>query len=186
MQLTRAADYAVRVMLHLAGQPEGVVISKTVLASAADAPESFASKILQTLARAGLIQARRGVTGGFTLLPPGRRASLLDVVECIDGPIALNVCLTSGQSCDRQPECAAHRVWLQAQSAMLAVLREAKLAEMVPAGGVNRTLLNADVLAGSGKQEEDQNRPQGKLLRKSRAGRTHPAIAGVGRKRGKQ
>jgi len=184
MQLTRAADYAVRVMLHLAGQPEGVIISKTILANAADVPESFASKILQTLARAGLIQARRGVAGGFTLLPLGRQASLLDVVECIDGPIALNVCLTSGQSCDRHPECAAHRVWLQAQSAMLAVLREAKLAEMVPAERVRPTLLDADVLTGSGKQELDQVRPQGKLLRRGSARRTLPAGARVRRKTG--
>lgn len=186
MQLTRAADYAVRVMLHLAGQPEGAVISKTVLANAADAPESFASKILQTLARAGLIEARRGVAGGFTLLPPGRRASLLDVVECIDGPIALNVCLSSGQSCERQPECAAHRVWLQAQSAMLAVLGEAKLAEMVPARRVHRTLLDAGALMGRGKQKEDQTRPLGTVLRKSRAGHALPAGAGVRRKTGKQ
>ena len=132
MQLTRAADYAVRVMLHLASQPEGAVVSKTVLAKAAEAPESFLSKILQTLARAGLIQARRGVVGGFFLLPRGAQASLLDVVEAMDGPIALNVCVASGDSCDRHAECPAHQVWLQAQSAMLSVLREAKIAEMVP------------------------------------------------------
>ena len=74
MQLTRAADYAVRVMIHLASQPEGAVVSKTVLAKASEAPESFLSKILQTLARAGLIQARRGVEGGFLLLPRGAQS----------------------------------------------------------------------------------------------------------------
>lgn len=129
MQLTRAADYAVRVMIHLACQPEGAVVSKTVLAKAAEAPESFLSKILQTLAHAGLIQARRGVEGGFSLLPLGAQASLLDVVESMDGPIALNVCLNSG-ACRREAECAAHEVWMRAQSAMLSVLREAKIAEM--------------------------------------------------------
>ena len=133
MQLTRAADYAVRVMIHLASQPEGAVVSKTLLAQAAEAPESFLSKILQTLARAGLIQARRGVAGGFSLLARGAQASLLDVVECIDGPVALNVCVTSGTSCHRQAECAAHQVWLRAQSAMLSVLRQAKIADMIPA-----------------------------------------------------
>jgi Rrf2 family protein len=133
MQLTRAADYAVRVMIHLASQPEGAVVSKNYLAKTAEAPESFLSKILQTLARSGLIQARRGVEGGFVLLPRGAQASLLEVVEAMDGPIALNVCVTSGTACHRHAECPAHGVWLRAQEAMLSVLREAKIAEMVPA-----------------------------------------------------
>ncbi len=71
MQLTRAADYAVRVMIHLASLPVGTVVSKTLLAKATEAPESFLSKILQMLARAGLIRAQRGVVGGFSLLPRG-------------------------------------------------------------------------------------------------------------------
>lgn len=130
MQLTRAADYAIRVMIHLASQPEGTVVSKTLLAQAAEAPESFLSKILQTLARSGLIQARRGVEGGFVLLPRGAQASLLDVVESIDGPVALNLCLGSASACHRAAGCAAHQVWIRAQSAMVEVLREAKIAEM--------------------------------------------------------
>jgi Rrf2 family protein len=130
MQLTRAADYAVRVMIYLASQPEGAVVSKSNLAKAAEAPESFLSKILQSLARAGLIQARRGTVGGFSLLSRGAGASLLDVVEAIDGPIALNICLTSGGSCHRHKECAAHDVWVRAQGAMLAVLGAAKIAEL--------------------------------------------------------
>lgn len=130
MQLTRAADYAVRVMIHLASLPEGTVVSKTLLAQEAEAPESFLSKILQTLARSGLIQARRGVEGGFSLLPRGAQASLLDVVESVDGIIALNQCLGSTAACHRAAGCAAHQVWQRAQAAMVAVLREAKIADM--------------------------------------------------------
>lgn len=149
MQLTRAADYAVRVMIHLARQPEGAVVSKTLLAKAAEAPESFLSKILQSLARSGLIQARRGTVGGFSLLSRGAEASLLDVVEAIDGPIALNICLTSGVSCHRYAECPAHDVWVRAQGAMLAVLREAKVAELVPGKHRSPPLLNIAELPDS-------------------------------------
>ncbi|MGA3126706.1 MAG: Rrf2 family transcriptional regulator [Candidatus Korobacteraceae bacterium] len=182
MQLTRAADYAVRVMIHLASRPEGAIVSKSLLADASQAPESFLSKILQTLARAGLIQARRGVAGGFSLLPRGRRASLLDVVEIVDGPIALNVCLTSGRSCDRQPECAAHRVWLRAQSAMMAVLSEAKIMEMLPANGLHRTLLELDALSASGKSKSAQiSSPARQPRKKKNTARPHPASAGARR-----
>lgn len=134
MQLTRAADYAVRVMLHLASQPEGAVVSRSTLAHAADVPESFLSKILQAMARAGLIQARRGVVGGFTLLPKGAAASMLDVVESIDGPVTLNLCLSHSGACRQEAGCAARQVWVQAQSAMVAVLRKARITEMAEAG----------------------------------------------------
>ena len=153
MQLTRAADYAVRVMIHLASQPEAAVVSKTLLAKVAEAPESFLSKILQSLARAGLIQARRGVVGGFSLLPRGAGASLLDVVEAIDGPIALNLCLNPAVSCHRQPTCAAHLVWAHAQAAMLSVLDEAKIVAMIPKPESNRTLLGITQVNGTRKQK---------------------------------
>lgn len=149
MQLTRAADYAVRVMIHLASQPEGAVVSRKILANAAEAPDSFLSKILQSLSRSGLIQTRRGVVGGFSLLPRGEQASMLDVVECIDGPIALNVCVTSGISCNRQGHCAAHEVWVRAQDAMLSVLRGAKIADMIPLQGPSETLTNLTQVSGS-------------------------------------
>ncbi len=149
MQLTRAADYAVRVMIHLASQPEGAIVPKKLLATAAEAPESFLSKILQSLSRAGLIQTRRGVVGGFSLLRRGAQASMLEIVECIDGPIALNVCVTSGISCNRQGECAAHGVWVRAQAAMLSVLSDAKIAEMIPVRNLCDTRINLTQVSGS-------------------------------------
>lgn len=174
MQITRAADYAVRVMIHLASQPEATVVSKTLLAKVAEAPESFLSKILQSLTRAGLVQAWRGVVGGFSLLPHGAQASLLDVVEAIDGPIALNVCVTSGASCQRHTACPAHGVWLKAQSAMVSVLREAKIAEMSQAQDSRRTLLN--IAQGPGKHKSKKVSPQSEVQGKSRStSRTHSA-----------
>jgi Rrf2 family protein len=187
MQLTRAADYAVRVMIHLASQPEGTVISKTILAKASEVPESFLSKILQALARAGLIQARRGVVGGFSLLARGAQASLLDVVEIIDGPISLNVCLNSGVSCDRHAECAAHQVWQRAQSAMLLVLREAKIAEMASAQQSCGNLLNITRVTGGGKQGPKQVPRQGGLPAKPKsAARPRSAPSGALRGTGKK
>lgn len=181
MQLTRAADYAVRVMIHLATLPEGTVVSKTLLAKETEAPESFLSKILQMLARAGLIRAQRGVVGGFSLLPRGVRASLLDVVESIDGPFAINVCLISEASCHRYCECAVHEVWRQAQSAMLSVLREAKIAEMVPTSALHPALLNVAGITGSGKQASTQPSNPGGLPWRSAKARTHAAPAGARR-----
>jgi len=130
MQLTRAADYAVRVMIYLAGPATEGRVSLPALAEATEAPESFLSKVLQTLSHAGLISSRRGQSGGFQISERGCKATMLEVIEAVDGPICLNVCLVSGRSCDRKGQCPAHPVWARAQMAMLDVLADAKVADL--------------------------------------------------------
>lgn len=130
MQLTRAADYAVRVMIHLAGLPPETRASRAELAAAAECPEQFLSKVLQSLSRAGLVISHRGNTGGFELSSAHRNASVLEIVEAIEGPLRLNLCLTSDHACDRQGWCPAHGVWVQAQVAMVSVLQGAYIGEL--------------------------------------------------------
>jgi len=130
MQLTRGADYAIRVMIHLATLPAHERASLSALAQTTGAPESFLSKVLQSLSRATLIGSLRGHAGGFEILPSGRRASMRQVIEAIDGPIHLNVCLISQRACGRARDCPAHHVWAKAQRAMLDVLSSAFIAEL--------------------------------------------------------
>jgi Rrf2 family protein len=117
-------------MIHLATLPEHERALLPALARATDAPESFLSKVLQALCRAGFIDSWRGQSGGFEILPSGRQASIRAVIEAIDGPIHLNVCLSSGMSCERKSHCPAHPVWARAQEAMLGVLDTATVAEL--------------------------------------------------------
>jgi len=143
MQLTRAADYAIRAMVYLATLPAQQRALLPALAQATGAPESFLSKVLQALSRAKLIASRRGQTGGFAILPRGRQASMRQVIEAIDGPLCLNVCLATERSCSRQAWCPAHPVWARAQEAMLSILETATIADLaaqasaveVPAAG---------------------------------------------------
>jgi Rrf2 family protein len=130
MQLTRAADYGVRVMVHLASMPPDERALLPELAQAADAPESFLSKVLQALTHAALISSRRGKAGGFAILPQGRAASMLQVIEAIDGPICLNLCLSPNRGCERSSSCPAHPVWGRAQLAMVNVLKQVSVAEL--------------------------------------------------------
>ncbi|HUA59238.1 MAG TPA: Rrf2 family transcriptional regulator [Verrucomicrobiae bacterium] len=130
MQLTRAADYAIRVMIHLAGQPAQTRASRAELAEAADCPEQFLSKVLQSLTRAGLIVSHRGNTGGFELPAATQTVTVLQVVEAIEGPIHLNLCLSGDHICDRQSWCPAHPVWADAQRAMTEVLKSATIQEL--------------------------------------------------------
>jgi Rrf2 family protein len=139
MQLTRAADYGVRVMIHLATLPDHQLTRLPALARATGAPESFLSKVLQALCHAGFLASRRGQSGGFELLALGREASLRAVVEAIDGPIRLNVCLSSGDSCKRKAYCPAHSVWEKAQEAMVEVLNKATVAQLATEASAGST-----------------------------------------------
>ncbi|MGA3371413.1 MAG: Rrf2 family transcriptional regulator [Terracidiphilus sp.] len=130
MQLTRAADYAVRVTIHLATLPGPQRTLLPTLARATGAPLSFLSKVLQGLCRAGFVASRRGHSGGFEILPAGREASIRQIIEAIDGPICLNLCMVSGASCGRSSFCPAHPIWVKAQEAMLEVLNSATIADL--------------------------------------------------------
>lgn len=134
MQVTRAADYAVRVMVHLAGLPSGQRSTRDELAASSEVPEHFLSKILQTLSRGGLITSHRGSAGGFALAKSPEDVTLLDVVEVVDGPIQLNVCVATGVGCCRMTRCAVHHVWMDAQNALTSVLRGATLARLAAEG----------------------------------------------------
>jgi Rrf2 family protein len=130
MQLTRAADYAIRVMIHLAGLPHGSRASRGDLATAAQCPDQFLSKVLQALTRAGLVTSHRGNTGGFELPEAHHHATVLEIVEAVEGPIHLNLCLGQPGACERQSWCPAHGVWQEAQEAMAGVLRASTIDEL--------------------------------------------------------
>jgi Rrf2 family protein len=117
-------------MIHMATLPTHERALLPALARATGSPQSFLSKVLQALCRAGFIVSRRGQAGGFEILLSGRKASVRSVIEAIEGPIFLNLCLLSGASCKRKSFCPAHPVWTSAQEAMLGVLNAATIADL--------------------------------------------------------
>ena len=138
MTLTRAADYAVRVMVHLAELPPGTRASRAELAVNADCPNQFLSKVLQNLTRAGLVISHRGNTGGFELPATRRGTTILEIVEAMEGPLALNLCLTCTYACPRQAWCPSHGVWAEAQRAMADVLRRTSISDLARKGAIAR------------------------------------------------
>ncbi len=130
LQLTRGGEYAIRAMIYLAGLPAGRVASLHEIGQAQDIPESFLAKILQTLVHAGLAQSHRGARGGFALALPAGEISARDVVEAVDGPIALNSCVLYPEECGRSERCRMHPVWVEAQERMMDVLDRVTLADL--------------------------------------------------------
>jgi Rrf2 family iron-sulfur cluster assembly transcriptional regulator len=133
MRLTRAGEYAVRCVMCLTsnGGTEAVV-SRQFIADCGDIPSHFLAKIAQQLSRAGIIEILQGARGGYRLLVPPEKLSLLDVIEAIIGEIFLNDCVIRPESCHASSICTVNNVWMQARDQLretLAQVTFAKLAE---------------------------------------------------------
>ena len=131
MRLTRAGEYAVRCVFCLAKKDEGALVSRQEVAECGDIPSKFLAKIAQQLARAGIIQILQGAKGGYRLLIPLDKLSLLDVIESIIGEIFLNDCVLRPESCNASSSCAINRVWMKARDQLRATLREVTFADLV-------------------------------------------------------
>ena len=132
LQLTRGGEYAVRAMTYLARFPQGQVVSLHDIGQAQDIPESFLAKILQSLVHAGLAVSQRGAHGGFSIARPPETITMRDVVEAVDGPVALNHCVLWPEDCERSGECEIHRAWVRAQDQLMQVLDTVTVRSLVP------------------------------------------------------
>ncbi len=125
MRLTKAAEYAVRCVFFLCFRGVGVICNRKEIAATMDIPDQFLGKIAQQLARAGIIDIVQGAKGGYRLLVPPEKLTLLDVVESIIGEIYLNDCVIRPESCLQSRMCSVHRVWEQARDQLRETLQKA-------------------------------------------------------------
>ena len=102
MRLSHLADYAVVLMTAAARRPAGARLSATELSGETGVPLPTTQKLMGQLAAAGLLSSVRGAGGGFMLARPVTEISLADIVEAVEGPIAMTMCNGS----DGPSECA--------------------------------------------------------------------------------
>lgn len=134
MQITRQTEYAIKTLIELAEVPYGQLISNKVISQRHEIPEEFLHKTVQILSRAGLVVTQRGVQGGVRLGRPLEDITIADVIEAMEGPFALNVCLSPGYQCPNMKNCQVRKVLSSAQTAMLQELRKKSLADIVAEG----------------------------------------------------
>jgi Rrf2 family iron-sulfur cluster assembly transcriptional regulator len=130
MRLTKGSDYGLRGMLYLAKQPQGAVALVSKVAEAEDLPESYLAKIFQDLTRSGLLLSHRGAKGGFSLVRSPAEITMQDVIEAVEGPIAINSCLDERQGCERIDVCQVYPALAAAQDRLLGILGKTTLADL--------------------------------------------------------
>ncbi|MEO8141056.1 MAG: Rrf2 family transcriptional regulator [Sphingomicrobium sp.] len=100
MRLTHLADYAVVMMTAAARRPADARLSATELSEETGVPLPTAQKLMQRLAAHGLLTGTRGSGGGYLLARPVTAISLADIVEAVEGPIAMTQCSGSDEPSD--------------------------------------------------------------------------------------
>ena len=131
--ITRRGEYGVTAILYLARKPAGELTQIHEIASHCGLPEPFLAQILRLLVRAGLVQSKKGVRGGFAIGRKPQEISFLEVLEALEGPVAVNRCQSAVEICDHKGCCSMEPVWGRAQDALVTVLHDAKLSEAIKA-----------------------------------------------------
>jgi FeS assembly SUF system regulator len=105
MRLTHLADYAVVLITAAARYPAGARLSATELSADTGVPLPTTQKLMGQLTTAGLLTSVRGAAGGFALARAADKITLADIVEAVEGPIAMTVCAEGRSDCALDAHC---------------------------------------------------------------------------------
>ena len=147
MRISSKGHYGLLAVAELARRYDQGLISLSEIASVEHLPLPYLEQIIAPLRVAGLVEATRGLHGGYRLARNPAEISVGDVVRWLEGPIALVECTTEGYqagACEREAGCTSRGVWKQVSDAINDVLNTLTLADLI----ANEGLTEGRSLAG--------------------------------------
>jgi len=130
MQLTRSGEYALRGLIFLAKQPADRLALVSEISKVQNIPKTYLAKIFQRLSKVGLLRSIRGLNGGFALARPAQKITMREVIEALEGPIALNRCLLREGECNEEKGCSLHQVLGEAQERLLDIFNRTTMQDL--------------------------------------------------------
>ncbi len=138
MIYSRSSEYAFRALTHLAAQPAGGYAMVKDIARAEEIPLHFLAKILQTLARQGLLRSIKGPRGGFALRRPAGELTLMEIVEALEGTAGYHQCAVGLAECNDQMPCSMHDSWKGLRQQILDYMAGHTIADLATALEIKR------------------------------------------------
>ena len=139
LRLSKKADYALMAMKHLAADAPHGTASAREIAEHYDIPLELLAKVLQQLTRRGFLVSQMGIHGGYHLARPTSAISVADVIQAIDGPLAITACGPADERCDQFSKCNVRDPLWRVKDRIIAVLQTVSLSEMA-SGEIDRPL----------------------------------------------
>src|SRR3982751_4357602 len=132
LRLSKKADYALMAMKHLACKTEAGSSSTSAreIAEQYDIPIELMAKVLQRLARRGLLTSHQGTRGGYTLSKPMASISVADIIQAIDGPLTVTACSTEDEQCGQFAKCSVRDPLWKIKDRIVAALATCSLEEI--------------------------------------------------------
>ncbi len=141
MIYSKSSEYAIRACVHLARVPVGKCAMVKDIAKDENIPAHFLAKILQSLARKGLLKSTKGPSGGFCLQLPSRNLKLLDIVAAVDGLEQYERCVAGLPQCTDSAPCPMHKNWARLRSRIISYLGSGSIGDLArtPSAKARRT-----------------------------------------------
>jgi FeS assembly SUF system regulator len=135
IRFSKMADYGVLLLGHLAHNDDGLA-SSAELAETFHMPRPLVANLLKEFSRAGLLESRRGLHGGYRLARPATEISLLDVLNVIDGPVQLIECAADElvQACGYEDVCPSRSPMQSVHRRIVKLLEGITLSELMQNG----------------------------------------------------
>jgi len=132
LRLSKKADYALMAMKHLAIKSDAGPSSTSAreIAEQYDIPIELMAKVLQRLARSGLLTSHQGTRGGYTLSRSTASISVADIIQAIDGPLTVTACSTQDEGCEQFEKCNVRDPLWRIKDRILSALSTCSLAEI--------------------------------------------------------
>jgi Rrf2 family protein len=135
LRLTKKADYGLMALKYLAEHPDEVSLSARDIAQAYHIPPQLLAKILQRLAKVGILRSHAGMSGGYTLLKPPPEISAFEVIRAIDGPLFITSCGATHSSCDLTDSCTIKEPLARVNDSISDLLRNISIADLAETPG---------------------------------------------------
>lgn len=127
LRITKITDYGFILLAHMANQDQDKLHNAKDLSAAIGIPLPTVSKVLKILTQGGILQSHQGSKGGYTLARPAHEITAAEIIEAIEGPVAITDC-SSADGCERK--CRVSPSWQQVNGAVIGALRGLTLADM--------------------------------------------------------
>ncbi len=130
LKLSKKADYGLIAVKHLATRGTEGACSAADIAEAHGISAPLLAKVLQKLAKGGLVTARHGSAGGYQLARDPREMTALEVISAIDGPLVITSCVTSHGECYQSPNCTVREPLRRVNESILQVLKTVTISQL--------------------------------------------------------
>tara|TARA_B000000441_G_C21576708_1_gene251851 strand:+ start:164 stop:616 length:453 start_codon:yes stop_codon:yes gene_type:complete len=130
MKINKLTDYSIVILANLVAKDENAMYTAKELSEFSGIPLPTVTRILKMLSNKGILESQRGAQGGYELTKNSTEISVAEVIEAMEGPIALTECASDDCGCAFEPSCAVGKPWQKINKAVNDVLRNISLSDM--------------------------------------------------------